>query len=298
MNFKLKMYTMKATAVVTTVLAVSFAITACDKEAVKEAATSATTISDDEISVLQEDAQVSDIFDDIDNEIDDVVNANSKLKSATSDSTTTDAVGKDTSALSGRTVVWTINKDSSRSAVITYVNFQNPKAKNERVKNGKVKIVVSGKRADNTFKKVVTFENFTINDNKIEGTRTVEKTGTLVYKITVTDGKVTFTDCTYITCTSSRYRSMSEGASTPYNIWDDAFTFDGSSSGLTKKSKNYTKTIVIPVKVYTSYLYPVSGSFTLTIDNSVYTLDYGDGTKDDSATVSFNNISKKISLRK
>jgi hypothetical protein len=241
-------------------------------------------ISTENISSLQDEAQVNDLMDDVDNETDDVSNSQSaNLKSA---------------QLTGRDVEWTILTDSTRSATITYTNFQNPKAKNERIKNGIIHIVVTGKRSENTYKRVVTFENFTINGNKIEGTKTVEKVSDLVYKITLVDGKITFTDNTFITCDLTRIRTMVQGSDTPLDIWDDAYTFDAQASGINRKGNEFTKTTIKPVKIYTAYRFPVEGIITLTSGSKTFELDYGDGTLDSLATITVNGVSKEITLRK
>jgi hypothetical protein len=263
------------------IVALSLGVSSCNKEKLD-------AISSDKIVTMQDDAQANDLSDDIDNESDDVVNGNSSLKSAAADTT----------GLSGRVVVWTNNNDGTKTAVITYTNFQNPLAKNERIKNGVITIVVTGKRSDNTYKRVVTFTNFTINGNKIEGTKTIEKVSDLVYKITLTDGKITFTDNTFITCNLVRTRTMVEGSSTPLYIWDDAYTFTGTADGVNRNGVEYSKVTTIPVKIYTAYRFPVSGSFTITAGSNVFTLDYGDGTMDNLATVTLNGASKTIMLRK
>jgi hypothetical protein len=263
------------------IVALGFSTSSCNKEKLD-------AISGDKIVTMQDDAQANDLSDDIDNEADDVVNGNSNLKSAAADTT----------SLSGRVVVWTTNNDGTKTAVITYTNFQNPLAKNERVKNGVVTIVVTGKRSDNTYKRVVTFTNFTINGVKIEGTKTIEKVSDFVYKITLTDGKLTFTDNTFITCNLERTRTLVEGNSTPLYIWDDAYTFVTTASGVNRNGVQYTKQTTVPVKIYTAYRFPVSGSFTITAGNNVFTLDYGDGTLDNLAMVTLNGFSKEITLRK
>jgi hypothetical protein len=245
-------------------------------------------ILSDNISTMQDVSLANDLMTDIENESDDIVNGNSELKSGTDDTTN----------LSGRQVVWTLNDDGTRTAVVTYTNFQHPKAKNECVKNGVIRIVVTGRRHDNTYKRVVTFENFTINDNKVEGTKTIEKIADLQYRITMVGGKITFTDGTTFTTDFTRIRTMVEGAATPLYVWDDAFTFEGSATGLTRNELNYSKVITSPVKIYTAYKFPVSGSFTLTIGEKVFTLDYGDGTKDNLAVISRNGRTKEITLRK
>jgi hypothetical protein len=245
-------------------------------------------VSSDLVTVSQDDAQANDMLDDVDNESDDVTNGNSSLKSASADTT----------SLSGRVVVWTTNNDGTKTATITYTNFNNPHSLNERVKNGVITIVVTGKRTDNTYKRVVTFTNFTINDAKIEGTKTVEKTGDLTYKITMVGGKITFVDNSFITCDFTRTRTQVEGTATPTYIWDDAYTIECTATGVTRKGETYTKETTSPVKIVTAYRFPVSGSFTITTAANTFSLDYGDGTMDSIAVITWNGVTRTITLRK
>jgi hypothetical protein len=245
-------------------------------------------ISNELVTVSQDDAQANDMLDDVDNESDDVTNGNSSLKSASADTT----------SLTGRVVAWTSNNDGTKTATITYTNFNNPHSLNDKVKNGVITIVVTGKRSDNTYKRVVTFSNFTINDAKIEGTKTIEKTGDLKYTITMVGGKITFTDNSVITCDFTRIRTQVEGSSTPTYIWDDAYTIECSATGVNRKGETYAKETAIPVKIYTDYRFPVSGSFTITTATNTFSLDYGDGTKDSIAVITWNGATRTITLRK
>ncbi|HOT14237.1 MAG TPA: hypothetical protein PK252_05680 [Bacteroidales bacterium] len=246
------------------------------------------SITNEDVTVMQDDAQINDMMDDIDNEADEISDVAQSKSALASDSTT----------YSGREVDRKLNNDGTRTITITYTNFQHPKAKNERIKNGIVYIVVTGSRSDNTYKRIVTFENFTINNNKIEGTKTIEKMETLKYKITLTNGKITFTDGSSVTCNYIRYRTMVAGIATPLYIWDDAYTFEGSASGVTSKNIEYTKTITKAVKIYTAYRYPVEGTFSFTSGDKTFIFDYGDGTKDNLATITYKDVSKEITLKK
>ena len=265
------------------IVAMSVSMSSCKKDD--------TTVEADTTTLLQDDAQANNILDEVDNEADEVtadIKISGGKKSATEDSTT----------YSGREVTWTLNADGSKTGLIVFTNFSHPKAKNEKVKNGKIHIVVTGSRIENTFKRVVTFENFTINGNKIEGTKTIEKIEDLKYQIKMTDGKITFEDGSSITCNSTRIRTMVKGIATPLYIWDDAYTFEGSASGVNRNGKAYSKEITQPVKILTIFKFPVEGVFTLTVGDKQLVLDYGDGSLDNKATVTVDGVSKEITLRK
>jgi hypothetical protein len=60
----------------------------------------------------------------------------------------------------------------------------------------------------------------------------------------------------------------------------------------------YAKNITSPVKIFMSYRYPVSGSFTVTAGGKSFSLDFGDGTQDNKAIITKDGVSKEITLRK
>jgi hypothetical protein len=254
-------------------------VSSCKKDEITDPA--------DLTKLLLDEAQANDFFDDIANETDDISGLQtSNLKT-----------GNDSVTYNGRSVVYSFNFDGTRNIEVTYNNFQHPVAKNARVKNGKINIVITGTRLENTYKRVLTFSNFSINGNKIEGTKSIEKQEHLKYKISLNGGKVTFTDSTYITLSGTRTRTMVKGEQTPLYIWDDAYTFEGHSAGTNSKGIEFTKEITKAIKILTAYRYPVEGMFKFTTGANELLLDYGNGTPDAKATLTINGVVKEINLR-
>ena len=154
--------------------------------------------SDPLMSTSEDNAEVSAMFDDIDAEADDA--AAIKLKNTPADSNTY------------RTIEDTLINDTL-FITVTYKNWQNPSSNNVRIKNGDILIRIYGGYASDSlpYFKQITFKNFTINGNKIEGIRTIEKDpeNNKVYHITLTNGKVTFLEdnTTYTRSTETRTRT-------------------------------------------------------------------------------------------
>lgn len=131
------------------------------------------------------------------------------------------------------------------------------------------------------------FDNYSVNDNKIEGSRSITNNGVSNgipswsiqsnLTITKTDGKK-------ITWNSTRTRTMTKGYSTPFNWSDDEYEISGSANGITSAGDIYTLTIDKPLFIKLSFnggislcKYILDGKITYTRGASTATLDYGTG---------------------
>lgn len=205
--------------------------------------------------------------------------------------------GMDLGPGSGSRTVETTFSGDTVIHTITYNNFVNENSQFERVKNGVIIIKVLGRPLEMVFKRIISFYNFTINGNQIEGMKVVEKTGEYQYSITVTGGRISFTDGTVFTRNMSHTRTWTSGYETPFQVWDDEFAIDGTCSGVTRKNKTYLNVITSPLIVKNNCRWITEGVVELTVDNKTATLDYGDGTCDRFATVSVNGNTFQIRLR-
>jgi hypothetical protein len=198
-----------------------------------------------------------------------------------------------------RTVVLSFSGDTT-IRTITYVDFINPNALNGHIKNGKIIVKVLGGPAQNVFVKITTLENFNIDGIKIEGKRVVTKIVNHQFNDVLTGGKVTFTDNTFITREADHTRTMNAGFDTPLDITDDVYTIEGNASGVNRKGKNYTRTIINPLVIEPTCRWIVSGTVEIVSDTKTATLDYGDNitlTCDDMATLTVNGKTYDIKLR-
>lgn len=248
------------------------------------------TEDDDPVVVMTEDeAEIDGFFDDIMAEIDEI--------------TLNDSIAYDMGEMAvftegaGTRTIKTYYDGQIRIDSIFYDSYVNPKSKFECVKNGTIIIRTQGHKLENTFIREISFMNFTINGNKIEGTKRIEKTAEHTYRVTLTNGKITFTDGTTCTRTTERIRTMVDGFNTPLWVWDDVYTIEGSASGVNRKGLEYSHLIINPLMVRLACRWIVQGTIEFTVDGNSVILDYGNGICDSDATVTRNGRTVQIKLR-
>ncbi len=161
-----------------------------------------------------------------------------------------------------------------------------------RVRKGKIIVVVSNIVTSPEYSRTITFNNFFIDDFKIEGTKTITKAGKTesgnpLFTISLVEGKITSPEGKVVTKEYNRTREWITGYDTPRFRWDDEYMVTGSSSGINRNGNSYSRLIVLPLHVKNNCPWVVSGS--VIISGTGYpdaTLDYGDDTCDRKATIS------------
>lgn len=259
------------------------------------AAVSVTSCSDDDdntdsmVGITQQDDEATAYLDDVQAEVDDLTMVDDSKSGV--EYATLDDQGQGTRT---RKTAW---EDGWRVDTITYVDFVNGSARFEKVKNGQLVIRVLGGPAQETFEREVTFVNFSINGNRIEGQKRIVKTSAYTYTVTFQNGKITFTDGSTYTRTFERTRTWADGYATPYYVWDDVYTAEGSATGVNRNGKTYTHQITNMIVNKMSCRWIVEGTIEMTVDGDVATFDYGDGECDNYATVTHNGQSSQVRLR-
>ena len=136
-----------------------------------------------------------------------------------------------------------------------------------------------------------TFENYFVNGNQIEGTRTLENisdgtAGQRAFRVTVSDGRITFEDGTTRTFQGTRTRTHTlEATSQELTV-----TVTGSRSGTNREGTAFSMEITSPL-VFTyscrqvGVRVAVSGVRELSRDDATLSIDYGDGTCDNEVTL-------------
>ncbi|QKG79064.1 hypothetical protein [Tenuifilum thalassicum] len=236
-----------------------------------------------------EDDDVDSYFDDVLAEVDDITLSENSKDSQMAYAT----LGENGERI--RKTSWDDN--NCRIDSVIYNEFVNPNAKYERVKNGVIIIRTCGNYLSDNFERTVTFDNFTINGNKIEGKKVIRKTAEHQYQITLTDGKVTFTDGTTYTRNAERTRTWVEGYDTPFFVWDDVYTLEGSATGVNRKGETYTHQITSALMFKLNCRWIVQGVINITVGDKEATLDYGMGECDNMAYVTVNGKTYEIKLR-
>ncbi len=164
-------------------------------------------------------------------------------------------------------------------------------------KNRRGKIIVNtsgGGYYDSGAVRTITFDNYYVNDYKVDGTRTVSNRGTnssgqLYYTVEV-NGAITAPGGSSVTVDWDRVRTWIEGASTPLNWTDDRYAITGSgtlyaSYGSTTVNISNTNPLIISP----TCRWIMAGSATYTLPGgATRTINYGDSpTCDNTATITY-----------
>jgi hypothetical protein len=149
--------------------------------------------------------------------------------------------------------------------------------------------------------KTIKLVDFYINGNNIKGIKTVVNNGLNDAKnpnvtVTVSDTIIRVDKSTIIR-NSTRTRERINDGGTPKVYWDDEFSITGSATGINSKGVAYTIKITNPLIIWNNYPHFVKGTVSASTQNRTAVLDYGDGTKDNKATLTINGVSKDIILR-
>ena len=160
-----------------------------------------------------------------------------------------------------------------------------------RYRRGKLIYTVSSWYRDSGCTIVVTPQNFYINDNKVEGTKTIvnngrDNDGYLVYLVTVNNALITKTDGNTFTWNTSRQHKWVSGETTIINPWDDVYMISGTANGVASDGGPFSIVINTPLDVAVNCRWIRSGILTLSTDQfpNGIVVDYGTGDCDAYAT--------------
>lgn len=175
-------------------------------------------------------------------------------------------------------------------------------------RRGKIKVTYQGLYRDSGSTHTITFDNYYVNNNKIDGSKTVtnkgrNSNGNLTFDVVV-NGIITW-DASYFgsvctsTYTATRTREWSQGEST--FIWmDDVYLISGTQSGVTHTGNSYTAYTVSPLKKEIGYRHITDGTLAFTPQGK-YTrfINYGypSGARDNLAQVTINGYTYVIQLK-
>lgn len=172
-------------------------------------------------------------------------------------------------------------------------------------KRGKIfagKIIIEYKESATEKSKTVSFENFSIDENTVQGVKSVvkidangngnpEATHTVDMTITLTTGEV-------LTKKGTKIREKIEGADTD-DRGDDVNLTSGSWESVNKDGVVKNATITTNLRREWACKYIVSGVVEITKDGVTSTLDFGDGSCDNKATLTdANGNVEEITLKK
>jgi hypothetical protein len=195
----------------------------------------------------------------------------------------------------GAAITLTQKTDSENGRI--EIDFGSGKTCGNKIRKGKIMITFNGRYRFPGNTQELTFDNYYVNNRRIEGKKTFTHTfanNKFSTRIVVSGGKMTFADGTKVEWISDRVRTWdSKGTS---SLVDDEVTVTGTLSGKDKASKSFMAQITSPILLKGACLesigaVPVSGVLEITPEGkATRVINYGDGSCDRNYTVTVNNF--------
>jgi len=169
-------------------------------------------------------------------------------------------------------------------------------------RSGKIELSLSGLMSEKNSVATMTIANYTVDDKKITGTTKITYQGPNPgnnwprYSV-VSDGKIEFADKSVVSYHSESVRLQAEGAGTP-SITDDLWRTEiQNANGVNKDGTTWTaKTTKVMIKKGDCKWYN-SGTLQITPSKGdIRTIDFGDGTCDNKATLTVGTTVTNITL--
>jgi hypothetical protein len=164
--------------------------------------------------------------------------------------------------------------------------------KRGNVYKGKVIVTVSGLMLTPGSVRTIKYQNLSVNDNAVAGSKTVTCKTPLSWEVVAKDTITRASDGAKIIYNSNHTRTY-----VPSNT-ESYFVITGTANGVNAKGKSYTAEITTLLKIYVGYKHIVSGILTVKSGSKTAIIDYGDGTKDDKAKVTIGIKTYDITLAK
>ena len=168
-------------------------------------------------------------------------------------------------------------------------------------KRGKIHVSLSDLWRNEGSLREITFEDFYMNDNKMEGVKTILNTGknengNLTFTKKVAAAKITNPDGLTISWNCEKQSELIEGGAT-FLFADDVWAVTGEGSGVNMDEKQFTMKIISALIYKNGCFYPVSGTVEIETDReALKTIDYGTGDCDNVATVTTGDVTEIIKL--
>lgn len=264
----------------------------CEKED-----TNVPQLSDNEISLAEDDALAEALYDDIWDAVDNAVRVvddhlyGAALKSAVVVSDSCPSI----------TVYHPDTTQWPKVITIDYGDL-NCEGFYGQTRRGKIVITITGRYMVPGSVKIVTLVDYYINEIHVEGTKTIINNGmneneNLTFSVELEGGKVTTPNGLVMERAFSRTREWSAGDETK-NRWDDVYFITGSSTGVNFRGDEYTRAIISPLEWAASCRFIKSGTIEIFHgEEDAFLLDFGNGECDNEATIKRNGETKTILLK-
>ncbi|MFQ3579305.1 MAG: hypothetical protein SNJ71_04085, partial [Bacteroidales bacterium] len=191
----------------------------------------------------------------------------------------------------------------ARYPLTIYIDYGTSTTGNDGiVRSGKIKITLTGRYRTKGTVLTIEPEDFTRDNVKISGVKTVtnegeNEKGNITFSIKVENAILTTQDGT-IQWNSQRKREWIEGSKT-LRLYDDVYSITGQANGKDVNGNAFTVTIKEPLIVKLNCPNIVQGILIFEVENFKLSreLDYGNGECDKKATLKVGNQTKEITLK-
>jgi len=197
----------------------------------------------------------------------------------------------------------TITHDTTTSPRTIIIDFgtTNCLCSDGRYRRGIINVSYSGHYRDSASVHTITFTNFYVNNNNVAGSKSVtnnghNNNGNLTFTITISGTIIKANNGGTISFTSNRLREWTEGEGT--SMWmDDVYLITGTANGSHSNGNSFTAVITTALKIKLNCHHIVSGGLDLTPSGKpTRSIDWGNGTCDNQATVTINGNVHNITL--
>ncbi|MBC7865777.1 MAG: hypothetical protein IAF38_22580 [Bacteroidia bacterium] len=173
---------------------------------------------------------------------------------------------------------------------------------NGKTRKGTITVVFTGAYDQPSSQMTVTFTNFYVNDNKVNGTLTISNltingSGNLTQTYAISSGSVLYSDGSTATLSGSLSMEWTAGRGT-LSYTDDVFMISGNATGVSTSGTSYSMTIGNRIMISGACKYITQGTVTLAISGKENrTINFGTGACDNSVTVSIGSKEYTVALR-
>jgi outer membrane murein-binding lipoprotein Lpp len=198
----------------------------------------------------------------------------------------------------------TITLDTTVMPRILTIDFgeENCLCRDGKYRRGQIIVTFNGRYLQPGTVITHNFNNFYMNDNHIEGLKTLTNNGFndagFMWFSIVVNGQITLIENgNIISWSANKTKTWIEGGTTP-RLRDDVYLLEGNATSSNSNGSGFTRIITTPLRRELSCRWFVSGTVEITPNNRpVRLLDYGDGNCDNLATVTINGETFNIILR-
>lgn len=251
-----------------------------------------TKIESGDIQVAREETMASNIFDDA------FVQANNAFSQKSGEINNTKSASMPGIVEKDSVIITIDNTDPAVWPKTITIDFGSGVTNNNIERKGKILVTVDGSYKLAGTKWIITFDGYEFNGYKVEGTKTVIFEGTNelqqpFFSISVKDAKITWPDGKTFTWNSERQRTWTNIAF--LNPYENTFEITGTANGINTDGVAYSISITSPLLVSPGCNNILQGIIVISSEgNPDVTLDYGNGSCDNMATLSVGNASQEI----